>query len=567
MSKHLGAEIAATDTYHLQKITRVHLYRYIDFGSGTEDHAGDSSGGNDIRKLQTAAGIVLLLMLIASMNFTNLATARSLTLAREVGVRKVTGASKRDIIMQYMTEALVLAFASLIVSLGIAQPVFPLFAGMIETNLELTSGILFSLIPFLGLITLLYGVMAGLYPALFLAYLSPAQAVRPGYVPGSPRALLRMGLLTFQFASSILLVIASGAMSTQMEFVSNKKLGFQKEHVILLPLFEDGRGADIEGNVSFTERYETVKQAFLKNPNILAASATHTRTGLGGTPELIRTERHLDGIRMRLLGVDESFLGTYGVHLVEGRDFDSDRVSDKTEAFILNETAVRHLGWDEPIGKPISWHNRKGQVIGVVRDFHNRSLQEEIGPVILGIRQDVFNTLALRLSEEELPETIHDLERIWHEFLPTRSFRYSFLDENLGSMYLEVQRFVGICTLFSRLTIFVACLGIFGLISYVIERRRKEIAVRKVLGASGSSIVKKLMGSQIRPVLYGNLIALPGAWYFIDWWISDFAYRVDIGWTIFARGSIAVLALALAAVLFQVIGASRRNPVEALRYE
>jgi putative ABC transport system permease protein len=257
MAKHLGAEIAATDTYHLQKITRIHLYRYIDFGSDTEDHAGDSSGGNDIRKLQTAAGIVLLLMLIASMNFTNLATARSLTLAREVGVRKVTGASKRDIIMQYMTEALVLAFASLIVSLGIAQPVFPLFAGMLETNLELTADILFSLIPFLGLISLLYGVMAGLYPALFLAYLSPAQAVRPGYVPGSPRALLRMGLLTFQFAASILLVIASGAMSTQMEFVSNKELGFQKEHVILLPLFEDGRGADVEGNISFTERYET----------------------------------------------------------------------------------------------------------------------------------------------------------------------------------------------------------------------------------------------------------------------------------------------------------------------
>ena len=565
MVRHLGSNVAATDSYQLQKLTRTHLYRHIDFGSRIED--GDTSGGTDIRRLQVAIGIVLLLMLIASVNFTNLATARSLTRTREAGVRKVVGASKRDLIIQYLTESIVLAFVSLFVSIGTAQLLFPIFADMLETSLQLTSGVLFSLMPLLCLISLFFGVLAGLYPALFLSYLSPVEAIRPGYAPGSTKASLRMGLLTFQFASSILLVIAASAMSTQMDFIQNKELGFQKEQVILLPLFADGRGADVEGNVPFTDRYETAKQAFLRNSNILAASATHTKTGLGGPAELIRPEGYPDGVRMRLLGVDEDFLGTYGIDLVEGRNFDTGRASDRTTAFILNETAVRQLGWDKPIGKQIIWGSRKGQVIGVVRDFHNRSLHEEIGPVALAIRQDVFNTLALRLANRDLIATINDLERIWHEFLPTRPFRYSFLDESLNEMYLGTQRFTDICTLFARLATLVACLGMFGLISYIIARRRKEVAIRKVLGASDSSIVQMLIGAQIRPILYGNLIALPGAWYFIDGWISDFAYRVDIEWTIYASGSIVILALAIATVLFQIIGATRRNPVEALRHE
>ena len=565
MVKHLGSNVAATDSYRLQKLTRIHLYHRIDFGSRIED--GDASGGTDIRRLQVAIGIVLLLMLIASVNFTNLATARSLTRAGEAGVRKVVGASKQDLIIQYLTESIVLAFASLVVSIGVAQLVFPIFADMLETSLQFTSGVLFSLMPLLCLIALFFGVLAGLYPALFLSYLSPVEAIQPGYVPGSTKASLRMGLLTFQFASSVLLVIAASAMSTQMDFVRNKELGFQKEHVILLPLFADGRGADVEGNVPFTDRYETVKQAFLRNPNILAASAIHTKTGLGGPAELIQPEGYPDGVRMRLLGVDEDFLGTYGIHLVEGRNFDTGRASDRTAAFILNETAVRQLGWDKPIGMQVTWGSRKGQVIGVVRDFHNRSLHEEIGPVVLAIRQDVFNTLALRLANGDLIATINDLERIWHKFLPTRPFRYSFLDESLSSMYLETQRFTDICTLFARLATLVACLGMFGLISYIIERRRKEVAIRKVLGASDRSIVQMLIGAQIRPILYGNLIALPGALYFIDRWISDFVYRVDIEWTIYASGSMAILVLAIATVLFQIIRATRKNPVEALRHE
>lgn len=562
MMTHLGPEVAATDRYHLQRLDRVHLYQNEDFGI---------QGRADIRKLELIGAIVGLLLVIACINFTNLSAARSLTRAREVGVRKATGARRSHLLLQFSLEAVVLALAGLAVSLAVAWAVIPAFADLIGSNVRVDADTLVSLLPFLFVVTVAAGVAAGLYPALFLSSLDPSEAVKPGFVPGSGRATLRKALVLFQFAASVLLLIGASALAEQMAFVRNKELGFDRENLILLPLFGIDRGTVKREEGPYTRRYNQVKDAFLAHPKVLSASAAHSTIGWGGLLELMRTEKEPEGRRVRFMAVDEDYVHTHGIELIAGRDLDGGRERDKLDAFILNETAVRQLGWtpETAIGRRVGWidKNRDGTVVGVVADFHNRTLEEPIGPVVLAMWQSKWNVLTLRIAPGDVEGTIADLEALWNRFLPTRPFWYSFLDEDIERMYGDTVRFQSVCTLFSGLAVGVACIGLIGLVSFTIERRTKEIGIRKVLGASEDGLLVILLNAQLRPVLLANLVAWPVAAWLVDDWLSDFAYRTTIGWPVYLSGSLVILGIALLAVLYHVLSACRTDPVHALRYE
>jgi len=303
----------------------------------------------------------------------------------------------------------------------------------------------------------------------------------------------------------------------------------------------------------------------------VSASASHSKVGWGGLPETLKSDRFPEGVRVRYVAVDEDYRKTYEIPLVTGRDLDGTREADKRAAFILNETAAQLHGWtpESALGQRVAWPDKKreGTVVGVVADFHNHTLIEPIGPVVLAMWQNKWNVLSLRFRPTDLRGLIDDLETLWARFLPTRPFRYEFLDDSLSDMYRDLIRFQSVATLFSSLAVLVACIGLVGLVSFTIERKTKEIGVRKVLGASDTGLIARLLESQVRPVLYANLIAWPAAVWIIDALLANFAYRAQIGLTAYLLGSLIIAIIAILSVSYHVYQATRRDPIEALRYE
>ena len=548
VKRHMGD--AQEDSYHLQAITRVHLYSAVEFDAPHATYG-------DIRTIYAFALVGLFILLIACVNFMNLATARSAGRAREVGLRKVVGARRAQLFGQHMGEAMLVSFVALGLALSIVKIVLPYWSGFLEKTMVLDFGNDAGLLVALTGIAVFVGLVAGSYPALILASFLPVAVLKGDSERRSGRAWLRKLLVVFQFSISVSLIIATLVSYRQMEYIRTTDLGYNKEQMVVMRIFEANR--------SLKERFETVKQAFLEHPNVLKATASLYQPGYGG--EADRLEIRIEGggdktWKMHYLPVDNDFPDVYEMELVEGKGY----VDVSEPAVILSQSAARQLGWTTAVGKQIDFWGRSWPVAGVIKDFHNQLLYENITPMVL-VNRGNYITLSLKIHAQNVSETLSFLEATWNQFVPDRPITYAFLDEQYANRYRKVMILRQAFTGFSLLAIFVACMGLLGLISYTAQRRTKEIGARKVLGATVGQLVVLLSKDFLKLVGVANVIGWPIAYFAMQRWLESFAYRIDVGIEFFVISGVFALSIAMGTVSYQAIKAAQANPVDALRTE
>jgi putative ABC transport system permease protein len=554
LQKGMGAETAARFSPFLQPLPRIHLYSHL---------FREISPNSDVAYLYIFSSVALLILIVAAINFINLSTAQGSHRAKEVGVRKVLGSPRQQLVGQFLTEAILLCVFAVALAISLAEFFLPTFNALIDRNIEITwrnNALLW--LGALGL-TLLLGGLAGSYPAFALSAFQPVSVLK-GQAGGPPKkSLLRNGLVVFQFALSAFLLMATGVIHRQTQFVRGKNLGYTPEQIITIPVQSPALARD----------YETVKSELLQHPNLVAVSASANLPGgsdwgIPVQPEGIAPEQ---APPMRMLAGDHDFINTYQVQIAEGRNFSKEFAGDSTNAFIINEEAARQLKWDQPLGKMIAMpaiQREAAPVIGVVKDFHFRSLHERIGPLLFFIPlPDWMTTFSVRIRPQNIPETLKFLEEKFARLDPSHPFTYSFFDERMARQYQSELRLQSTSTYAAGLGIVIACLGLFGLVSFATAQRTKEIGIRKVLGATTSGIVGLLSKETVRLVVIANLVACPAAYFIMQRWLQDFAYRAEISPAVFASACLLTLLIALLTVGYRSIKAALANPVEALRYE
>ncbi len=562
IAKHIGAWAKDERALFLQPLSQIYL---------TPDLENEIEPTSNIAYVYIFSGIAFFILLIACINFINLSTARSTTRAKEVGLRKVVGAQRAQLIKQFLSESLFYAFLGLLLAVGLVELLLPAFNRLAGKALNITYLDNPTMTGGLIALTIFVGLVSGSYPALLLSNFRPITVLKGTLTTtfGARTPLrLRALLVVLQFAISIGLMGITYVVNRQLDFMQNKRLGFNKEHVVIIPV----RDEEVQKN------FETIKNRLLANSNVLTATALSNFPWRGGFYDFpIQAEGLPAGAHMVLpvLIVDHDFIRTFGIELAAGRDFSREFTTDVREAFILNETAVKKLGWESAVGKTFEVQHvaeggsRKGQVIGVVKDFHFRSLHHEIEPLVVMVSPVSYylDNFAVRIHSSHLSETLAALASIWMEILPHRPFEYFFLDEDFDQLYRKEQKLEQIFESFSVLAIFIASLGLFGLASFALERRRKEIGIRKTLGAGVHQIVFLFSKDFARLTLVANVIAWPITYYIMSQWLRHFAYRTEIGWEMFFLTGAAALLIALLTVSAQAIKAALTNPVESLRYE
>lgn len=535
---------------NLQPLTRIHLYSDCDF---------DVARG-DIAYVVVFSIVAVFVLLIGCINYMNLATARFAERAREVGIRKVVGAGSAEIMIQFFGESILTAFLAVLFGMVSSELLLPFFNDLAHKELSLAMPGKFHIVLGLLAVALIAGIISGSYPAVFLSAFQPAKILRGVLLTGTRSPNYRRFLVPFQFSLTILIMICTAVTYNQLGYMQNKKLGYNKDHIFLIGLRGEVR-----------QRLQSVKAELLKHPNILAvtsASAIPTR-GFSFTNSLWRWEGQDPDqeILFRGANIGDDYFETYGMEIVRGRGFSKELPVDKEQAVVVNETAVEIMGMTEPIGKHLIHAGKRYQIIGVVRNYHFRSLHHQIEPLILLYREDPGAVLTAKLRSGNLPETIEYIKDTWKEFEPGYPPIYIFADELLNEAYESEKRLSHLFAVFSLLTIFIACLGVFGLASFTVERRTKEIGIRKAFGAAVSNIVLPVTTDFVKWVLLANIIAWPMAYFSMNRWLQNFAYRIDLGAGVFVLSGLLVLAITGLTVGYHAIRAAAANPAEALRYE
>jgi putative ABC transport system permease protein len=506
--------------------------------------------------------IALFILIIASFNYVNLATARASRRLKEVGLRKVLGAQRPMLVAQFLSESFVVSFLATALGAGISWVVLPLFNSMLDTTLSLAMlPIQYSVGVFVALAVLL-GLFSGIYPAIIISGFSPLDIFRPSLRGFFSHQFFRRVLVSVQFVISITLVAGTLLVFNQLSLLRNRDLGFKKDATLLMPL---------NGNRDVRERIEIVKEQLLKVPGVVSVTASHTvpgqsTTNLFGMVEVQDGKMSPTNINTNF--VDHDFLTAYGIPLVAGRNFSKALPADDTTAFIVNETAMRDLGWtpQTAIGKKID-QNRKGTVIGVCQDFHYRSLHHAIEPLLLTINRYAYNTLSLKIHSDNIPAVVASLDTQWKQIAPGYPFAYSFLDQDYDKLYRADAQLGKVASVFSGLAIFVGCLGLLGLTSFAVERRVKEMSIRKVLGASVGNIIMIISWEFIALIGVAFVLSVPLTWYLISRWLANFTERISIGPVSFVVAGISVLVLAWSTVSFLSFRAATTNPSQALRQD
>jgi putative ABC transport system permease protein len=499
-------------------------------------------------------------LVLAAINFTNLTTARSFQRAKEIGLKKVVGAKRWQIIRQLLSETLFLTLASLALSVFMVILVLPAFNHLSGKQISLDIQNYPEMALGLILIAILTGLLAGSYPAFFLSSFKPVKTLKGiSYIEahgGAPR--LRKTLVVFQFALSITLIICTTVINSQLNYMRNKELGIDIADVISVSVDKLG------------EDYETLKAELRQNPNILhitASSFPLASYAFGTSAAEWEGKEKGERISMGLAMVDFDTFDTFKLKMAAGRPFQKEFATDATEAYIVNETAVLAMGMQDPIGKRFSWNQRDGRIIGVVKDFHNRSLHQEIKPFVFLISPPWFRYLSIKINPAAEAEALNFLKDKWKTLRPGQDFSYFFLDSYIDGFYRSEQRMKKVIQYFTFITIFISCLGLFGLTTFSAEQRTKEIGIRKVLGASVSRIIVMLSQDFTKRILLANIIAWPVAYYFMHKWLQNFAFRIRIDiWVFFMAAALAML-IALLTVSYQSIRTALANPVDSLRYE
>ncbi len=509
--------------------------------------------------------IAFFILLLACINFTNLATARASKRAREVGLRKVVGSSRGRLAVQFLSESLVVTLLALLLALALARIFLPLFSGLFNCDLSFGPLLEPQSLLLLAAILIFTATCSGLYPAVYLSSFKPATILRGELTRGSGGARLRKSLVVFQFAIAAILIVSVGVTTRQMHFFRNADIGFSRENILLIPA--DG---------TILQNWQDAKESIIKSPYVKAATLSKRAPSsrlldAPGFSVEVKGQKLRSDFRMPHNRVDFDFFKTYGIPVVAGRDFSKAHPADAGEAFILNETAVRQLGWKhagEAIGKTMTVPGRPpAPIIGVVADFNYESLHNEITAMVTYIVPNQVNTVSVRINPGNPQHAIDHIRAVWKRYNPEFPFRFDFLDEQLDSLYQNEKRMMDMFGTFSVLAIIIACLGLFGLASFAAAKRTKEIGVRKIFGASIAKIVGILVREFMWLVLIANLIAWPLAYAIMRNWLQGFAYRVSMDIRFFLLSGLLTLLIALLTVSYQAIHAASANPVDSLRYE
>lgn len=553
-------ERGTTRQYPLQNIKKLHLW-------STSMH--ESSTPGDISTVYLFSAIALFVLFIACFNFINLSTARSASRGREVGMRKVLGSQKNQIIRQFLSESIIMSLIGLVLGLLIVMLALPTFNGL--AGKEFNAGQLLSSTVLLGLLGVIVvtGIFAGSFPAFILSSFDPVMVLKGKLSSASKNTMFRKILVGVQFSISIFMIIGIVVIVRQLDYMKNMDLGFNKDQMVVVPFF--GNLQDEEG----VSQHGALKNKFSQNPSIVSASYTIDVPGgdLGADAFLPEGRDNNESLRAVRYWVDHNFVKTYGMEIVLGRDFSETYSTDAEQAIIVNEKAVEMLGWGEDvIGKRlvnVSRDNRPGIIVGVVKNFHSEGMKMEIRPAVLILEPRFFAFISVRIRPENVPDTLAYLETSLREIYPESEFtyNYSFIDDNFRSKYPEEEKIREIYIAFGCLAVFIACLGLFGLASFSVQQRTKEIGVRKVLGASIQEIMLLLSKEFTKWILAANLIAWPLAYFMMNKWLENFAYRINIKWDIFIFSGILTTVVGLFTVSFHSLRAAKSNPVDALKYE
>jgi len=543
----------------LQKLTDIHLTSHLD---------EEIEENGDRARVYIFGAIALFILLIACINYMNLSTARSALRAKEIGIRKVAGAQRGEIITQFLSESVMITYIAILLAILLTYFTLPLLNTITGQTLFIDSIIKWQVILPLLLTPFVIGILSGLYPALFMSSFQPAKVLKGLFKAQGSSISFRKVLVVTQFSISIILIISTAIVFQQLHYMQEKSLGFSKDHVVTLG-YDNG----------LNKTYEAFRNELRLNSFIKDATRSSRIPGGRLLDEQSAATESGDSLRpvssdIKYLAADHDFVTTYGIPIAAGRNFSREYATDTT-SFLLNVAATQALGMHSPqeaIGKNFKYGDQKGKVIGVIADFHFESLHQNIVPLILCMPAasqagNFFSRISVKIAGNNVTAALSYLEKTWKKYLPETPFEYTFLDENFDKLYRSEQRQGILFTTFACIAIFIACLGLLGLSAFAITQRIKEIGIRKVLGASVGGIVGLLSKDFLKLVAIAAIIAFPVAWYVMHNWLRDFAYRISMQWWVFLVAGVLASAVALITISFQAIKAAVANPVKSLRSE
>ena len=540
----------------LQKLTDIHLRSHLDY---------EAEENGDIKRVYIFSAIALFILLIACINYMNLSTARSALRAREIGVRKVVGAQRKELILQFLSESVLISFVAITLAFGLTALTIPWLNNASGTNLSIQMLMRWQILLPLFFVPLVIGTLSGLYPAIFLSSFRPVMVLKGLFKAGGANISFRKVLVTAQFAISIILIVATAIVFQQLRYMQNTNLGFDRDHIVTMPYVN-----------GLNDTYESFRNELLSNSNfknvgrssriptgrLLDAMGTRVKSGDTLAPS---------NVTIKYVAADKDFISTYGVKIIAGRGFSRDFTTDSAN-FMINEAAAKELGFkknQDAVGQVFGYGGRNGQLIGIFNDFHFESMHQAIVPLVLLMPRspNSYGNISVKISGADIKAALDHMEKTWKKFLPETPYSFTFMDENFDRIYQSESRQGTIFTVFASIAIFIACLGLLGLSAFAISQRLKEIGIRKVLGASIGNIVGLLSKDFLKLVVLAALIAFPVAWYAMRSWLNDFAYRINIPWWIFLVAGLVAAAVALITISFQAVRAARANPVKSLRTE
>ena len=529
---------------YLQPLRDIHL-----------QYSGDTNSA--LYNIYIFSAIAFLILLMACINFINLATALAGKRAREVGIRKAMGAGKAGLIRQFIAESILLAAIGSGIALILVELLFPFYSELVNYNLNVFRFSDPTHIVGLIVIIVIVGIGAGSYPAFYMSSFPPARILQGTAKHGKDRLFSRNLLVILQFVISITLIICTILINSQLKYMKNKALGFEKENMVIIPLTSD----------ELRQQSKTIKKEISDLPGVLDVTASSEVPINGFTSNGYFPEGFKTPMMIHVVDIDKDFLNTYGINVIEGRNF-SDRFATDNKSYLVNEKLVKTLGWNDPVGKTIrrnGWH----KIIGVVSDFNFANLYNSVEPLILTNEpgQNGYNVLTVKIDGQSISSVLSSMKQVWEKFAPALPFEYGFLDEAFNNLYWQEQQFQTIVLYFSCLAIIIAGLGLFSLASFATERRHKEIGIRKVMGASVPGIIRLITREFILLIVIANIIAWPIAYFVMKRWLENFAYRASVSWEIFVIAGAVAMLTALITISYQAIRAALSNPVDAIKYE
>jgi len=540
----------------LRKLTDIHLYAHTD---------EEIEINGDIKRVYIFAAIALFILLIACINYMNLSSARSVLRAKEIGVRKTAGAGKGELITQFLSESVFISWMAAVLAFTLTVVALPALNQLSGQNLSVNNLLHWNVLIVILLVPFIVGILSGIYPALYLSSFEPVKVLKGIIIKGGGNISFRKALVVFQFSISIVLIIATVIVFQQLNYIKNKSLGFDKDHVVT-----------VRYNSGLDHSYQSFKDELLSNSNIrevaLSSRIPSGRLLDSQGSQLNRGDSLAPSkADIKYVVADEDFIPTYGIKIVAGRNFSKDYGMD-TSSFLINATAVKALELksnEAAVGKQFQYGDRKGTIVGVFNDFNFESLHQRIIPLVLyepSVTDGNVGNISIKTSGN-VPAALAQIEKTWKKYLPEIPYEYKFLDARYAKLYEAENKESSILIIFSCIAIFIACLGLFGLSAFTITQRVKEIGIRKVLGASTGSIVELISKDFLVLVVIAAIIAFPVAWYAMNHWLHNFAYRINIAWWVFVAAGIIAFLIAFATISFQAVKAAISNPVKSLRSE